>query len=133
MAWHIQQLEQLVMMMSDGAGPSRFPGSAPADDLPMPMSALTPEGSCPSTPQSPTWLHMSQSEKDGIAPLVTYLTKPRAATAPPMIPKHKLTEEMMEDDIFIPDEEDESLWRTYLANCQGALDVEDLYNNCDDD
>src|SRR6266545_5019632 len=50
-----------------------------------------------------------------------------------MIGKHELTEEMMEDDVSIPNEEDESLWGTYLANCQGASGVEDLYNNCDND
>src|SRR6266545_7167681 len=79
------------------------------------------------------WPHMSQSEKDSIAPLVAYLSKLQAATAPPMIGEHELTEEMMEDDVSIPDEEDKSLWGTYLANCQGASGVEELYNNCDND
>src|SRR6266545_1760542 len=118
-----RNVQRLKVMTMDCPGPSTFPGSF--QDFP--ESAPTPEGSRPSTPRSPTWPHMSQSEKDGIAPLVAHLTKKRAATAPPMVPEHELTDQMMEDDVSIPDSEDETLWGKYIDECRGASGIEYIY------
>src|SRR5487761_1599392 len=127
---NVQRLEQSVSMHVDVPGPSTFPGSAQE----VPVTAPTPEGSRPSSPRSPTWPHMTQSEKDGIAPLVRFLTRTRAASAPPPVPQDVNDDEDMEDIVSLPDEEDEdpSLWGANYApafdpNDTGASGFDDLY------
>ena len=101
---NVQCLEQSVSMHMDVPGPSTFPGSAQN----IPVSAPTPEGSHPSSPRSPTWPHMTLSEKEGIAPLVRFLTRNhRAASAPPQVPQNVNDDEDMEDIVSLPDEGDE--------------------------
>ena len=125
---NVQRLEQSVSMHVDVPGPSTFPGSAQE----VPVTAPTPEGSRPSSPRSPTWPHMTQSEKDGIAPLVRFLTRTRAASAPPPVPQDVNDDEDMEDIVSLPDEgdKDPSLWE---ANYAPAFDPNDTGASCFDD
>ena len=134
----VQCLEQSVLMQVDIPGPSTFPGSA--QDLP--DTAPTPEGSRPSSPRSPIWPHMTESEKAGIVPLVRFLTRPRAATEPPHVP-HDISndDEDMGDIVSLPDEEgneDPSLWGgnyvpAFDLNDTRASGFNDLYEACGDE
>ena len=130
---NVQCLEQLVMIHVDTPGPSTFPGSA--QDLL--TTAPTPEGSHPSSPRSPTWPHMTQSEKDGIALLVRFLIRPCASTVPPHVPQDiSNINKDMEDTIFLPEGEDKdlTLWGCDFApafnlNDTSACGIDDFYGD----
>ena len=120
-------------MHVDTPGPSTFPGSAQN----LPMTAPTSEGSCRSSPRSPTWPHMTLSEKDGIAPLVRFLTRPCASTALPQVPQDiSNVDEDMEDVVSLPEGEDKdpTLWGcdfapTFNLNDTSAYGIDDFYGD----